>query len=62
MKQDWFDKHVIVTGDASDEFKAKLIAQLRVDLNKRAQEDPRARRTKKRFNVVVTKEQEAQVK
>ena len=62
MKQDWFDKHVIVTGDASDELKAKLIAKLRVELNKRAQEDPRARRTKKRFNVVVTKEQEAQVK
>jgi hypothetical protein len=59
MSQDWFDKHVIITGDASEEFKQKLAAKLRADLNARAQQDPRANRTKKRFNIVVTKEQES---
>jgi hypothetical protein len=60
-KQDWFDRHVIIAGDVSEEFKTVIREQLRKSMNERAAHDPRAKRTKKRFEVVLTKEQEANV-
>jgi hypothetical protein len=60
-KPDWFDSHVIISGDVSEDFKTVMRETLRKSMNERAAHDPRAKRTKKRFEIVLTKEQEANV-